>query len=342
MMVRDIHVVVRILSLLSAASAVPPEARSDASAGSFARTTHHNSSHVTLIQGRWIGALGTQHGDHLSSSSAQMNFAQDAESWALNMALNAAYAARHGHNYVFYDYQGPSNEAACSCPDWCRSHGRSSEATGDTPGKLLSNWCKVKAIIVSARLLSFSTSRENGFSHPYLSALAIFASLFLIQGHHGEGAFVGLLSLPRHRRRVRDVVDAAPLAERRERPTAARRRGVDAAAACRRFEEAGGTRMSITATAALQQRFDSPRGRRRDGRAADDVCMNTHWGCKASAGSLIFHRSVKTDRFCGTGGTGRDAFRAALRSGRRSATHRLCASLMFLRRLGYSLFSYFP
>ena len=24
---------------------------------------------------------------------------------------------------------------------------------------------------------------------------------------------------------------------------------------------------------------------------------NTHWGCKASAGSLIFHRSVKTDRF---------------------------------------------
>ena len=24
---------------------------------------------------------------------------------------------------------------------------------------------------------------------------------------------------------------------------------------------------------------------------------NTHWGCKASAGSLVFHRSEKTDRF---------------------------------------------
>ena len=108
----------RLVSLLSAASAAPPEARSDSSAGRFAGTTHHNSSHVTLIQGRWIGALGTQHGDHLSSSSAQMNFAQDAESWALNMALNAAYAARHGHNYVFYDYQGPSTGYRPSGARW--------------------------------------------------------------------------------------------------------------------------------------------------------------------------------------------------------------------------------
>ena len=218
---RSRHFVLLIVSFLSVAA---PSEHNLISL--VAGKPHRNSSHVTLIQGRWVGALGTQHGDHLSSSSAQMNFAQDAESWALNMALNAAYAARHGHNYVFYDYQGPSNEAACSCPDWCRSHGRSSEATGDTPGKLLSNWCKVKAIIVSARLLSFSTSRENGFSHPYLSALAIFASLFLIQGHHGEGAFVGLFSLPRHRRRsTRHVVDVAPLVERR--------RDADAAAAGR-------------------------------------------------------------------------------------------------------------